>query len=163
MRKGKLRHAIFAVAYSVNENNKIKYLILKRKKHWVGWEFPKGKIEFLETKKMTVRREIKEETGLKILKIKKFNVDGLYKYKKKMNDRKGFIGQTYHLFSAEVQMGKVSIDKREHSDFKWMNFNEAVKKVTWENQKKCLKIVNEWVLLKKEPNIVENLRKPNKI
>ena len=160
--KGKYRNAIFAVVWT-KEKNKIKYLILKRKKHWVGWEFPKGKIEFLETKKMTVRREIKEETGLKILKIKKFNVDGLYKYKKKMNDRKGFIGQTYHLFSAEVQMGKVSIDKREHSDFKWMNFNEAVKKVTWENQKKCLKIVNEWVLLKKEPNIVENLRKPNKI
>ena len=143
MKKGKWRNAVFAVVWT-KENNKIKYLILKRKKHWIGWEFPKGKIEFLETKKMAVRREVKEETGLRILKIKRFHVDGLYKYKKKMNDRKGFIGQTYHLFSAEAQKGKVSI-KEEHSDFKWMDFNEAVKKVTWENQKKCLKIVNHYL------------------
>jgi len=144
MKRGKFRKAVFAVVWT-KENNKIEYLILKRKKHWIGWEFPKGKIEFLETKRMTVRREVKEETGLKILKIKKFNVDGLYKYKNKMDDRKGFIGQTYHLFSAEVQKGKISIDKREHSDFKWINFNEAVKKVTWANQKKCLKIVNDYL------------------
>jgi 8-oxo-dGTP pyrophosphatase MutT (NUDIX family) len=143
MKRGKYRNAVFAVVW-IKENNKIKYLILKRKKHWVGWEFPKGKIEFLETKKMAVRREVKEETGLNILKIKRFHVDGLYKYKKKMNDRKGFIGQTYHLFSAEVEKGKVSIE-REHSDFKWMNFSEAVKKVTWANQKKCLKIVNDYL------------------
>jgi 8-oxo-dGTP pyrophosphatase MutT (NUDIX family) len=143
LQKLRFRKAVFVVVYVIR-NKKIEYLILKRKKHWIGWEFPKGGVEFLETKKMTVRREVKEETGLKILKIKKFNVDGLYKYKKKMNDRKGFIGQTYHLFSAEVQMGKVSI-KEEHSDFKWMNFNEAIKKVTWENQKKCLRIVNDYL------------------
>ena len=143
MKRGKWRHAIFAVVW-IKENNKIKYLILKRKKHWVGWEFPKGKIEFLETKKMAVQREVKEETGLKILKIKKFNVKGLYHYKKKLKDRPNYIGQTYHLFSAEVLKGKVSI-KEEHSDFKWMNFNEAAKKVTWKNQKKCLKIVNDYL------------------
>lgn len=166
MKRGKLRHAIFAVVYSKNpqrvlssscnptgsrssleknQNSKIKYLILKRKKHWVGWEFVKGKIEFLETKKMAVKREVKEETGLKILKIKKFNVGGLYKYKKELKDRPGIIGQTYHLFAVEVREGKVSMDKKEHSNYKWMNFKEAEKKVTWENQKKCLKIVNSWL------------------
>jgi 8-oxo-dGTP pyrophosphatase MutT (NUDIX family) len=144
-RRGKLRPAIFAVAYSINEKNKLEYLLLKRKKHWVGWEFPKGKIEFLETKRMAVLREVKEETGLRILKIKKFYTKGLYKYKKKMNDRKGFIGQTYHLFAVEVKKGKVSLDKKEHNGFKWEDFDEAKKKLTWKNQKRCLKIVNDWL------------------
>jgi 8-oxo-dGTP pyrophosphatase MutT (NUDIX family) len=144
MRKGKLRPAIFAVVYSI-KNKKIGYLILKRKKHWIGWEFPKGKIEFLETRRMAVRREVKEETGQNILKIKKFNVKGLYKYKKKMNDRKGYIGQDYHLFSVEVKKGKVSLDRKEHNGHKWVSFNEAEKRLTWEDQKKCLRIVDTWI------------------
>jgi 8-oxo-dGTP pyrophosphatase MutT (NUDIX family) len=78
MKKNKLRKAIFAVTYSIN-NGKIEYVVLKRKKHWKGWEFTKGKIERFELKRKTARREVEEETGLKILKIKKFNVKGLYK------------------------------------------------------------------------------------
>ena len=50
------------------ENKKIKYINLKRKLHWTGWEFPKGGIGFLETKKNCIKREIKEEIGLKIKK-----------------------------------------------------------------------------------------------
>ena len=41
--------------------------------HWTGWEFPKGGVELFETKKMTVKREIKEETGLNTIKIITFN------------------------------------------------------------------------------------------
>ena len=142
--RGKFRHAIFAVVYSV-ENKKVEYLILKRKKHWIGWEFPKGGIDLFEARKMAVRREVREETGLKILKIKRFNGGGLYKYKKNLEDRPGVVGQTYHLFAVEVKKGKVSLDKKEHSEFKWVNFKGAEKKLTWEDQKKCLKIVNEWL------------------
>jgi len=147
MEKMKLRHAIFAVVYSFTDK-RLEYLLLKRKKHWVGWEFPKGKIEFLETKRMAVRREVKEETGLNIISIKKFDVKGLYKYKKKMKDRKGYIGQTYHLFAVEVKRGKVSLDRKEHSESQWKKFDEAEKKLTWKNQKRSLRIVNKW--LKKE-------------
>ena len=138
----KLRHAIFAVVYSV-KNKKVEYLILKRQKHWKGWEFTKGGIELFETRRMAVRREVKEETGLKILRIKRFNVGGIYKYKKSLEDRPGVVGQTYHLFAVEVEKGKTKIDRKEHSEFKWVNFEEAEKKLTWENQKKCLKIVEE--------------------
>ena len=49
------RKALFIVAYRMINNN-IKYLILKRKLHWKGWEFPKGGVELFETKKMGVKR-----------------------------------------------------------------------------------------------------------
>jgi bis(5'-nucleosidyl)-tetraphosphatase len=141
----KYRHAIFAVVYAIT-NNKIEYAILKRKNHWIGWEFTKGKIERFEIKRITARREVREETGLKILKTKRFHVDGKYKYKKELADRKGIVGQTYHLFAVKVKKGKIKVDRKEHSFGKWMTFNEAEKKLTWDNQKKCLRIVNRFLL-----------------
>ena len=144
MKRGKYRKAIFAIVYSISKNS-VDYAILRRKKHWTGWEFPKGKIELFETKKMAVKREVKEETGLHILNIKKFDVEGYYDYPKKLEDRPGVIGQTYSLFAVEVKKGRIKIDKKEHSDSEWMNFEKAIKKLTWKNQKDCLRVVNYWL------------------
>ena len=58
------------------------------------------------------------------------------------------IGQTWKLFSVEVKKGKVKIDKREHSSFEWLSYESAMDKLTYENQKNCLEIVNKWVLKK---------------
>ncbi|MEK6757563.1 MAG: NUDIX domain-containing protein [Nanoarchaeota archaeon] len=140
----KYRKAVFIVTYARTEKG-IKYLILKRKLHWKGWEFPKGGVKFLEPRRMTVRRELKEEIGLKPIQIKGWGVSGRYRYNKKFPDRIGFIGQTFSLYAAEVEKQKVNIDKIEHSDFEWVNFKEASKKLTWPDQKKCLKIVDDWL------------------
>jgi len=140
----KYRPAIFVIVYKIdNYSNKPLYLLLKRKKHWKGWEFTKGGVEKGETEKATLLREIKEECGLKIIKIRKYKVGGRYKYPQKFKARPGFIGQTYSLYSAQVEEGKVKIDKKEHSDFKWSDFAGARKIITYNNQKKCLEIVNK--------------------
>ena len=140
----KYRKAVFIVAYSKTKD-KVEYLLLKRKLHWKGWEFPKGKIESGESKIETAKRELKEETGLESVKIKKFNFSGNYKYKKILADRLDFSGQTFSLYAAEVKKGKVSLDKKEHSGHKWFDFKKAEKTLTWPNQKKSLKIVNQWL------------------
>ncbi len=140
------RKAVFIVTYRINPKTKpkkIEYLILKRKLHWIGWEFPKGGVEKGENLKSAVKRETFEETGNRALKIKQFNISGKYKYHKKFSDRPSFIGQTYHLFSAEVKGSKVKIDKREHSDYKWLPFSKAAKILKHNNQKKCLRVVNK--------------------
>jgi 8-oxo-dGTP pyrophosphatase MutT (NUDIX family) len=142
--KQKFRKIVFIVTYA-KLKDKTYYLVLKRKLHWKGWEFPKGGVDFPELKKSAVKREILEETGNKALKIKKFNFSGKYKYKKKFGDRKDFIGQSFHLYSVEIKYGKAKLDKTEHSEYKWLLFEEAVKKVTFPNQKKSLKIVNDWL------------------
>lgn len=142
--KAKFRKAVFIVTYSI-QKNKIDYLVLKRKLHWKGWEFPKGGIDFPESKESAVKREIKEETGKEALKIKKFDFSGKYKYKKKYPDRPEFIGQDYSLYAVEIKKNKVKIDEREHSDYKWLDFEQALKRLTFPNQKKSLKIVDEWL------------------
>lgn len=144
MSKMKYRKAVFIVTYA-KINKRIEYLLLKRKLHWKGWEFPKGGINFFETKRRAIRREVKEETGLMPIKIKKFNISGKYKYHKELENRKGFIGQSFLLYAVKIGRGKVKIDKVEHSDYKWMDFKEAVKKLKWPNQKKCLKMVDGWL------------------
>ncbi len=142
--RGKYRKAIFIVTYK-KINNKILYLILKRKMHWTGWEFPKGGVELFETKKMTVKREIKEETSLEAIRIINHRKKGRYEYSKKLPDRP-FIGQSYYLFSAEVPDKKTIVDNREHSSYMWLPYEKTLKKLTWQNQKECLKIINEYLI-----------------
>ena len=143
MKRGKYRKAVFVIVYS-NGKNGIEYLLLKRKHHWIGWEFPKGKIEKVESKEKAALREAREETGLKIMKnkIKRFNLSGKYLYHKKLVDRPEVIGQTFTLFSVEAKKGKVKLDRIEHSDYEWLDFDKALKKLKWKNQKQCLKVVN---------------------
>lgn len=138
------RKAVFIVTYKIDSKNlKPQYLVLHRYKHWKGWEFPKGGIDSGENAIQTVKREVKEESGLKIIKIKRFNIKGSYKYPKILKDRPHIKGQTYTLFSAQVKEGKINIDKKEHSCYLWLPFEKAVKKLTWSNQKRCLRIVEK--------------------
>ncbi len=145
MNKMKYRKAVFIIVYS-RIKNQIYYLILKRKRHWKGWEFPKGGIEKREKISDAIKREVKEETGLNALKIKKFNISGRYKYDKDYPNRKGFGGQSFSLYDVEVEKKKVKVDGYEHSDYKWVDFKEAIKKLKWPNQKKCLNVVNNYLL-----------------
>jgi bis(5'-nucleosidyl)-tetraphosphatase len=136
------RKSVFIVVYA-KENNQIKYLVLQRKLHWKGWEFPKEGIEKSETEEDAVRRGTREETGLNIKgKIKKLNMYGEYKYKKRYNDRPNFIGQSFSLYAVEVVHGKVKLDVHEHSNYDWLDFDNAMKRLTWKNQQRCLESVN---------------------
>ena len=143
--KNNYRPAVFVVVYK-RESDKIFYLVLKRKKHWKGWEFTKGGIERGENAVKTAKREVKEESGLKPLKLSRFNIRGKYNYSKNFKDRPGFIGQTYQLFAAEVKENKkIKLDKKEHSAYKWLEFTQARDILTWSNQKKCLSVVNKFL------------------
>jgi predicted ribosome quality control (RQC) complex YloA/Tae2 family protein len=138
----KYRKGIFFVVYT-KDSNKIEYVILRRKLHWKGWEFPKAGIEHNENFQDALKRELKEETGFKPLKITKFNFSGKYKYDRELKDRPGIIGQTYSLFAIKVKKAKIKIDKLEHTKAIWENYENAIKKLTWQTQKEALKIVND--------------------
>jgi len=142
----KYRPAVFIVTYARTEKG-IEYALLKRKLHWKGWEFPKGGIEKGETKEKTVLRELKEETGLNALKIRSWAIKGKYIYDIKTQKEREYLGQTYALFSAEVKKAKIKVDKEEHDYGQWLIFKEAMEKLTWPNQRKCLRIVNKKIRL----------------
>jgi len=139
----KYRKSVFVVVYRKTSEG-IKYLVMKRTLHWTGWEFPKGGINLGEKIEEAVKRELKEETGQFPLNIQKHNFSGKYKYDKKVLGRQ-FIGQTFSLYSAELKDDKIQVDKREHLDYLWLSYSEAHKRLTYQNQKKSLEIVNGWL------------------
>ncbi len=144
----KYRKAVFIVAYS-KKKGKREYLLLKRKLHWKGFEFPKGKIETGESKIDAAKRELKEETGLKLVKMNKFSFSREYLYDKPLKDRPRVVGQTFSLFAAEVKKGRVSLYKKEHSGHKWLDFSKAEKALTLPNQKVSLRIFEDFLNRKK--------------
>ena len=138
------RKAVFVLPY-LKTNKGIQYLLLKRKLHWKGWEFCKGKIEIGESKEQTAKRELKEETGLRIVSIKRFSFSGKYNYTKPLADRPRIIGQTFSLFATQIKKGEVTLDPKEHNGHKWVTFSQGLKMLKWPNQKKSLKMVNSWL------------------
>jgi len=143
-KEGEFRKGVFFVVYHLEDRNP-KFLIQERKLHWKGYEFPKGGVEKGETELQALKREMSEEVGLKIKKIHNHKIKGDWEYTRKLKDRPGIIGQTYSLYSVEVEKGEPKIDKREHTSAEWLCATKSLKKLSHKNQKKCLKIVREWL------------------
>jgi 8-oxo-dGTP pyrophosphatase MutT (NUDIX family) len=140
----KYRKGVFCVVYA---GKRPMYLLLHRKLHWEGWELPKGGKKARERLKNTVKREVKEETGLNASNIQGYKFRGLFVYDKKTQAERKVRGFKYALLSCEVKKNRVRVAK-EHDDFKWATYAKALKLLTWPDQKKCLRIVNN--SLKKE-------------
>jgi len=138
------REGIRLVVYK-KKKNKILYLILKRKLRWNGYETLKGGKLKNETDAQAIRRELKEETSLKPKEIVNLNLKSKFLYPKKyqkMFHKRGFIGNCY-IVRAE---GKIKLSK-EHSSYRWLDYDKAKKLITFKENKLILKIANE--ILKK--------------
>ena len=94
---------------------------------------------------MAAKRECFEETGQKPEKVISFSFHGKYNYHKPLEDRPGLHGQTFKLFACELKSKKIKLDKKEHSTFRWLEFDKAVNLLTWPNQKTSLKIINDFL------------------
>ena len=131
-----------------SEKNRIKYLLLRYLKESTGqpgyWGFAKGKIEPNENIKLTVTREIQEETGLKDLKfIDNFQVRDEYFFKRK-NDTGAY--ETVHkeaiYFLVKSETDKITLSS-EHCNYAWLEYNDARKQLTHESMRKILDRAND--------------------
>lgn len=130
-----------AVIYRREEDN-IYYLLLHYKsKHW---DFPKGHIEEGEREKETVRREVEEETGIKDIRIIpgfkewiKYLFRANYDLKKEDKDKAPWIFKIVVFYLAETKTKEVKIS-HEHTGYKWLAYNEALKQLTHKNAKNIL-------------------------
>jgi len=124
------------------ENSEIYYILLrypsnsKNKKDY--WDLPKGHIEKGEKIEDTVKREVMEETGLTDIKI----VEGFketIKYYFKSGEENVF--KTVVFLMAETEIKKIRISS-EHVEYKWLNYEEAIKQATFKNAKEIIKKAN---------------------
>ena len=122
-----------------NTDNGIVYLMLKRspgKYYEHLWQGVAGKIEKGETATETVIRELKEETGMKPKRM--FAADHIASFYDARNDRILMAP----IFGIEVENSEVQISD-EHSEYKWVSFEEALALLTWKGQKEGLRIVHD--------------------
>ncbi len=101
-----------------------KLLVLKRsqdKNYYAGkWEIPGGKIEFGEEPEKTITREFKEETGLDI------TIDRLFHaWQASDHVTKVHFLEVDYIVKCE-NTGEVKLNKKEHSEFKWIEKAEEV-------------------------------------
>jgi dATP pyrophosphohydrolase len=122
--------------------NTIKYLVLKRAKTKMYehlWQGVAGKIEKGEQAWQAAIRELKEETGLDPVKI--FVVDHVSKFYETHGDRVNLVP----VFGIEVGPEAVSLSS-EHSEFKWLDYENACSYLVWKGQKKGISVVNEMII-----------------
>ena len=114
------------------DKGKPEYLIL----HYPAghWDFPKGNVEQGEDEEETVRREIKEETGIKNIKVLPvFKREIEYYYRKD----EYMVRKQVVFYIAEANTGRVKLSQ-EHLGYVWLPYNQAYLKVTFRNAKDVL-------------------------
>ena len=123
------------------ENKKKFYLLLEyerindKKGDHKYWDFPKGHIEANETEEDTLYREIEEETGLtelELLKGFKKPINYVFRKDNTLINKK----VVYYLLKSNSKNVKISF---EHTNFKWLEYNEALKILGFKTAKDILK------------------------
>ena len=105
------------------------------------WDFVKGKIESGETLNQTVIRETREETGID-------DIDFLEGFESDIKYNFHFEGELIRkkvtFFLAETKTKKITISD-EHLDYVWVSYDEALKKITFQNAKNVLLEANNFL------------------
>jgi len=119
------------------KSSEVKYLLLR---YGAGhWDFVKGNVEPKESEKDTVIRELKEETGIDDARfINDFREKIEYFYRRQ--------GTTVHkeviFFLIETHTEQVRLSF-EHVGYTWLDYPNALKKLTFKNAKDVLQKAHE--------------------
>ena len=130
------------------EDNQIYYLLLHYKSG--HWDFPKGHIEEGEKEDETVKREIKEETGIEDVKIIegfktwiKYTFRQTYGLEKDEKKKAPWVFKIVTFYLAETKTKEVKISF-EHLRYKWLPYGQAFEQLTFKKAKEILKRANDF-------------------
>lgn len=127
-----------AIIFRVTDKG-FEYLLLhypssaKAKKGY--WDFPKGHMEKGETEEDTVQREVKEETGLEDIELLggfREVISYWFKFQGKT------VSKTVIFYLARAKTQEITLSS-EHVGYRWLLYEEALLRLTYENAKELLK------------------------
>ncbi len=132
-----------AVVFCKNACEK-KFLLLHYSKG--HWGFPKGHIEEGEKEKQAALREKKEETALSVRLIDGFRERISYSFRENGEVE----NKTVSFYLAEAPLMDVVLSP-EHTEFQWLSFSDALKRLSFDNTKRVLKKANSFLSSKNKP------------
>ena len=121
-------------------NDEYRYLVIKNKRS-AHWSFPKGHVEKGETDEETAVREVLEESGIHINIVPGFMATSDYLIQ-------GRVEKQVNIYVAETTDTNTKIQETEIEDYSWLNFETAIKRLRFENDKKILTDARDFLLSK---------------
>lgn len=127
-------------------NGELEFLMLKRASYQYYpnlWQMVSGKIKEGEKAYQTALREIKEETSL--IPEKLWIAPNINSFYSPDDEYISLIP----VFAAKVNPDSEVLISSEHSEFKWVNKDEAKNLLAWEGQRKSVDVIAEYFISRK--------------
>jgi len=119
-----------AVVFSRTEGE-LRFLLIKNRRS-TNWGFPKGHVENYETAEQTARREIREETGLRIRLLPGFSCQSEYVIS-------GVIEKSVTIFLAEAYDRRITAQESEIEDYLWVDYHKAMQMLKFDNDRNTMR------------------------
>lgn len=136
------------------KNNQVLWLLVQPKRDSpekaVHWRLAKGIIEKNESTEAAARREVEEETGVEVEVLNKI---GRTTYFYTFKEQKIFKIITFYLMEYQAETGN-GVDGVEIGEARWLPYQEAYQKLTFDSEKK---------ILEKAKKILEEKEKQQKL
>ena len=113
------------------------------------WQGVTGAPENNETNYEAAKRELYEETGYKSVNLIKTDISYIIPMEDRWKDiyPEGTEEIPEYLFIAKINHSNPpQIDPIEHTEWNWCNFDEALSLLRWEDNKKALKYVKNYLI-----------------
>jgi dATP pyrophosphohydrolase len=131
-----------------HEKGEPRYLILQRSTtedlYPNIWQIVTGTIMQNENAIDAAKRELNEETGLKITRF--WTVPFVDSYFDLSKDAVQFVP----VFASEVDGSAKPRLSAEHQNYEWMEYSAAIERLVWPGQRQCLEIVHSFIIGEKE-------------
>jgi len=108
-----------------------RFLLIKNRRS-ANWGFPKGHVENYETAEQTARREIREETGLRVRLLPGFSCQSEYIIS-------GVIEKSVTIFLAEAQDRRITVQEAEIEDYLWVDYHKAIQMLKFDNDRNTMR------------------------
>jgi len=128
-----------AVVYRETDST-IEFLAIKSKAHG-DWGFPKGHMEKGESEQETAKREVLEETGLKVSLVDEFRATIKYIMPN------GIAKEVVYFIGKAAPEHTVKIQQEEIQEYRWLKFNEILPLISYENTREVLIKANNFLNL----------------